>query len=366
MDKKRVVYYDFARVFAIISISFNHAVNRTFDNYTDTQLEYETQEWSLTLIKTCVTVFSRIGVPVFLMLTGALILSKQFETRDDVKHFFLHNWLRLLIAVEIWLANYFWFIYYQSPDTILSGMSRKELIIQFVSTLLFVNQTTEGLMWYMNMLIPLYTLLPVLAVFVNKGYLRYLSFPAFFTLFVVVFVYDISRILALTDYEIEIMTILYPPLTYFAVYVIVGFALSRGVLAKVPGFLIFIIAVASYALAVRYQLWFYKGPSNDLVSYDSIPLMLCSMATFDLFRRADGRIMYFFRGILSHISRRCLGIYFVHIVVMEMLNWNWDFTGWDPVNKMLFLEGVSLAGGLLIVEILGIIKPIRKYVLLVK
>lgn len=38
--KKRTLYLDVARVAAIVSISLNHAVNRTFQNYQGQQEEF--------------------------------------------------------------------------------------------------------------------------------------------------------------------------------------------------------------------------------------------------------------------------------------------------------------------------------------
>ena len=366
MEKERVAYFDYARVFAIISISLNHAVNRTFDNYEDTQAEFLSMEYSLQVIKASVSVFSRIGVPIFLMLTGALILSKKFETKEDVRRFYIHNWLRLVIAVEIWLAIYFWFIYYYNPEPILRDLLPEELHFKFISTLLFIDQTSEGLMWYMNMIIPLYTLLPVFAVFVNKGYLKYLWGPVAFTLFVTVVVYDYTRYLSLTYPEDIFTTHLYAPLTYFSVYVIGGYAISKGKLSDFPWIVVLAVNVALFYVAVKYQLFFYESPSNALVSYDSVPLMLCAFTTFELFRRADGTVMQWFGWVMAHLSRHCLGVFFVHIIIMELLNWTYDFTGMDLVRKMIFLEVVSLVGAFIIVEVLSLIGPIRKHLFLVK
>ena len=41
MDKKkRILWLEAARVFAIIYVSLNHEVNRTYDNYINTALEF--------------------------------------------------------------------------------------------------------------------------------------------------------------------------------------------------------------------------------------------------------------------------------------------------------------------------------------
>lgn len=366
-DQKRIVFYDYARVFAIISISFNHAVNRVFDNYHDTQAEFLATSYDLQVIKAAVTVFSRMGVPFFLMLTGALILSKSFETKDDIKRFFRHNWLGILIATEIWLFLYYWFYYYLCPGTYLLYFTRKELILRLISTMLFVNQATEGLMWYMNMLIPLYTLLPVIAVFIHKGYGKYLKYPLFFTFFVTVFTYDYARYLSVADPEAVFVTELYAPLTYFMIYVVAGYYISQGLLSKIRPWILFLFLFAGlYYAAIRYQLWYYEGDYNHLVSYDSIPLMLSIFPLFELFRRVFRRGIRFLNAIITHISRRCFGIYFVHIIIMELFNWHYDFSAWEPLHKMFFLQAVSVIGALVVIDILSIIKPIRKYAFVIK
>jgi surface polysaccharide O-acyltransferase-like enzyme len=70
---KRVYWLDFARVFAIISITLNHTVNRTFD-MDDTISEFNELPLGLFVFKAFIQIISRIGVPIFLMITGSLLL----------------------------------------------------------------------------------------------------------------------------------------------------------------------------------------------------------------------------------------------------------------------------------------------------
>lgn len=74
-NKNRIYYLDIARVIAIISITLNHAVGRSFDLHNDTMLEYNTLPLYLTVIKTVAYIFSRIGVPLFLMISGGIDLT---------------------------------------------------------------------------------------------------------------------------------------------------------------------------------------------------------------------------------------------------------------------------------------------------
>lgn len=85
--KKRESYLDYARVFAIISISCNHAITRAFSVYDTTYEEFLAYPKIVSLFRSIIYVFSRMGVPVFLMITGALLLNKKIETKEDVLRF---------------------------------------------------------------------------------------------------------------------------------------------------------------------------------------------------------------------------------------------------------------------------------------
>ena len=61
----RSYYLDIARAIAIISISMNHAVNRTYDNYFGQMEEFLESSYLSSLLKSVATVFSHLGVRRF-------------------------------------------------------------------------------------------------------------------------------------------------------------------------------------------------------------------------------------------------------------------------------------------------------------
>ena len=73
----RSYYLDIARTIAIISISLNHAVNRTYDNYFGQMAEFLESSYLSSLLKSVATVFSHLGVPLLLMISGALLLNNR-------------------------------------------------------------------------------------------------------------------------------------------------------------------------------------------------------------------------------------------------------------------------------------------------
>ena len=111
----RVYWLDVARVVAILSITLNHAVNRTYHNYSGQMEEYLNSSLTSSLLKTVTTVFSHLGVPLFLMISGALLLGKRMETEGDFRRFYRHNLLGLLVTSEIWYAVMYWFLVLCTP-----------------------------------------------------------------------------------------------------------------------------------------------------------------------------------------------------------------------------------------------------------
>ncbi len=79
----RKYYLDLARAVAILSITLNHAVNRSYDNYYYQQAEFQSIALWDSAFKAIITVFSHIGVPLFLMISGALLFTKRMDSGND-------------------------------------------------------------------------------------------------------------------------------------------------------------------------------------------------------------------------------------------------------------------------------------------
>ena len=93
---------DVCRTLALILISLNHAVNRAYSVYENQVEEFYSLSLGSTVFKTVTLVCSHVGVPLFLMIIGELILRKSFDDGQDIKMFYRHNLIGLLITTEIW------------------------------------------------------------------------------------------------------------------------------------------------------------------------------------------------------------------------------------------------------------------------
>lgn len=365
--KQRKVYLDVIRVFAIISISLNHAVNRTYDNYGNQQAEYMISSAISTLIKTVVSVFSRIGVPLFLMITGVLILNKTFQTSKDLKKFYTHNILHLFITTEIWYCIMYWFIVFCNPEvTVLKDEGFLSAVLEMLKTMLFLNQRTLGSMWYMPMILCLYLMLPFWAVIIKKFDARYVCFPlvVVFLNFMVLPSLNTFRMFQGQDWLTTTLNVGDLPSVYL-IYILVGFWLGNGGLSKLKDWMILTLALTSFGSCCAYQYYAYSMPTNYLVAYSSPGILFTAMFVFAYIKRKE-KCFVRFKEVFAYFSKISFAIYFVHILIMEFLNWNFGFQNMHLCFKMILLEVASILGSILIIVVLSKNKICKKYLFMIK
>lgn len=84
IKKNRIIYLDIARTFAIILVVLCHSVTLIY--------KMNLQEWNLIslnakIFKTIIFTLGRMGVPLFLFLTGYLLLNRKYDNDADIKNF---------------------------------------------------------------------------------------------------------------------------------------------------------------------------------------------------------------------------------------------------------------------------------------
>ena len=140
---------DIIRTVAITTVIFLHA---TADLTVPQMDQFEIIRWSVNDIYQSI---GRICVPLFVMLSGALLL--QPEKNDTLVSFFKKRWARIGMPWIFWGAAYF---------------AWNSLVLQNPFTL---NTVAQGILtgpyynfWYLYMLVGLYLLTPVLRILLRK------------------------------------------------------------------------------------------------------------------------------------------------------------------------------------------------------
>lgn len=358
----RQFYLDVARVLAILSISLNHAVNRSYDNFTNQMQEFLEISLASTILKTVVTVFSRVGVPLFLMISGALLLNKRIENGQEVKRFYKHNLLSLLITTEIWYFLMYWFILLLHPGNhTLETEGFGGAVLGLFKTMLFIDQTAFDSMWYMPMILCLYTTIPFAVIVKEKVPARYLCLPLALVFLRTMLLPMVNAFRSFQG-QAQLSSILRDSnlCSMYYLYIFAGYWVSREKLSKMRNWMVLTAASLLFAVCCALQFYAYQQPENYLLNYDFPALLLCAVFLFEALRRFS-HLFARLKVAITALSKMCFGIYFVHILIMSLLVWYMSFSGWHRSVKLLFLEAVSVIGSIVIIAILSKMRACRKY-----
>lgn len=361
MSDKRKFYLDAARSIAILSISMNHAVNRTYENFEFQYYEYIKIPHISTLIKVIAIIFGHIGVPLFLMISGALLLHKSISDEEGVKKFYRHNFLPLFVTTEIWYIIMYWFIVRFEPNAEQTGIQG------MFSTILFINQTTMDSMWYMAMILCVYLIIPLLCIVVQR-----VSWKAFALPITIIFVHDmlIPTIhsyfkLEYIDMRVHFALRADHLFSKYLLYLLAGYWVSCGGLKKLKNRVILAGSILPFIGCCAFQYYGCTRPVEFAMDYDFPLLLVCTVFLFELIRRYAYLVKRLERPI-TYLSKISLGIYFVHILIMSLLEWYLDYSSWYRPVAMLFLEAVSIGGSIIIIAVLSKIPVLKRYLFLIK
>ena len=260
----------------------------------------------------CFTV-GRIGVPIFLLITGYLFLDRFFNEGDS-KKFWKSNWMHLILCTQ------FWFLLY---DIFLIYCQRVSLTFyDILQDIFFLNKVQMSHVWYMPVIIGLYAFIPFVAnaIHVLKTWKNHNLFliPIFFFIIVLFFYPTISVIIKNTEPNSRVLTNQinagYSGGIY-GLYLIFGWLIKDGLLRQIKSIWLIVIFVVSCIVAVWIQIWSYQNGIGYNIWYDSPMLLVSSMSIFELFSRTKNNENKF----TTFLSGNAFGIYLIHFPIKLIL-----------------------------------------------
>ena len=360
----RIYWLDVARVIAVISITLNHAVNRSYCIYSRQLEEFTSIPIASTVFKTVIYIFSRLGVPIFVMISGALLLKKDIKTEKDVTNFYKHNLLRLLITSEIWVFLYSCYNEFYVKSA--AGRSILDIIYDFVLNQLFINQDIFTGAWYLAMILCLYLLVPYISMLKDKISLKTASILLGAVFFISYCIPTLGGLYKITNHGRVFFGVNeYADIcSMYVVLLIIGYWLSNGGMKKLSNGIVIAGFILTFLGNCAFQFYVFSMPVDYHIDYHFVGVFVCAVFLFELIRR-KGDLLKFASRPVTYLSRISFGIYLVHIVIMALLIKN----GPLPINRaerLIFLEGVSFIGSIIIIAPLSKIPFVRKYVFMIK
>ena len=294
----------------------------------------------------------RWGVPVFLMLTGALLLNRK---KDLTPRMCLVKYVRrILFAVLLFGAAYA-FVLHIGTDGALRALLKAPWYA--------VTGRTADHLWYCFILIGIYLILPVLKAFTDNA-------PRSWVFYVLVSVFVMGMAVPTVNRLFSLHVPFNIALTYPVFYVLCGYYMDRYRNSRYRLLLLF--GFLTLLLAVGILAWRDPALETSRFDYNSPVTALSAVCLFGLFfgkeneaagtRSGSARI----KKWLWRIDRLCFGVYLIHPVFIQGLYrivrlTTMHFHHYRLGTVLVFLIVTALS--FLSCALLRLIPPMRKYVL---
>ena len=295
INKGRIAYIEAIRCIALFFVVLAHVVAIPVQKWSgETGVEYG-------LYVICYAI-GNFGVPLFLMITGTLLLQRDKNiTLDKLFHKMLP---RILVPLVVWGFIFACLeIYFETHSINFSMIPDAVLRV--------LNKESWGHLWYLYMLIGVYLFLPVLKVMANNLSEKFHLYLCI-VLFILGYVFPQINILFGTTITVNAPL----PLCHFAC-VWYGYCINRFGDRKRVKQVIYGFGTISILVLVIFSLFSGHGQYSVLARYDGPFVVgasaLIYLVVFQLLK--DGQIP----KILLLLADCSFGIYLLHPVIMNVL-----------------------------------------------
>jgi len=302
--KNRLIHFDLLRIIAAFSVVMLHCAAQFWYTIPVTQTEWK--------IANCYDGLFRFGVPIFVMISGALFLGRDV----DIKRLYKHNILHLLTVYLVWTVAYGLFE--------CRNYSLEENALEII---VFEILGGSYHLWFLPMLISIYMLLPVLRVWIRNAEKKLIEY--FLVLFIV---FKIGRetlwILQKTDVVRFLVDLfddseLMMACSYIG-YFVLGYYIVHIGIPKKWHKLIYAAVIPAAVLNIvldNYMSLKVNQPSGLI--YDSFGMFtfVIVVALFLFFTEVMSKIRYsdFAGKLICEVSKATFGIYVLHIGWIDVL-----------------------------------------------
>ncbi len=302
---QRTFYFDVLRILATIAIIFIHCSPYPIDNYRSTAFGWK-------VIYCCI---SRWGVPIFVMISGALFLS----AKSSIKKIYKKNILRIATSLI------FWSVLYAVIREICFGYGKINMVIE--------SLYGHYHMWFLFMILGLYMLVPFFRKIVeSESLMKYFLILSF--IWSVAIPQLVSLLSLISSVSSDILNTfaskfrLNFSLSFLFVY---GYFLNRKEISKTCRKRIYIIGSLALVMMIIGTLFvsIKTNENNEILQgYMSILALCFSTGVFVFFKYTSfDNIGEKVSHIISMLSKYSFCAYLIHPLVIELsILWGWKFS----------------------------------------
>ena len=289
--KERIFYYDLLRAFAIIAVIICH-VDHFFGPLTST---------TQIIAQMTFHDIGRIGVPIFLMISGALLLNREYP---DLTQFLKKRFARIIYPFVFWIILILAQLYYLNYNTTFMWK-------------VFIGE--PSITWYFWVLIGIYLFIPVINSFVKEyGEKGVEYFLAIWFITMILKTFNAYPLWANFDLNLFAGYIGYPLLGYYLANK--KFSISDGKVCILG------LATLLVSLAVFVYLNYHSSTYISLI-YQNVPIIFMGAGLFifikylDKLNKFDSIKNNFIGKTINSLSLYSYGMYFSHVIVVKFLSY---------------------------------------------
>ena len=327
---KNYAWADYLRVFATCSVVFLHSAAPGV-NLPLGSINYWVSHLSDSAVRAC--------VPLFIMLTGALILPNEKTLLNYLKK----RISRIVLPFIFWSIIYIVYNYYTKQQSLeaLNGLFAK---LKFVYYNLQVGASYH--LWYVYTIIGIYLFIPIISRWISTATAEekvYFLLIWCATLF--------------ANYPFVAKFIIAIDLRYFSGYIgylVLGYYLAHLQIKRATGVRLSILAITTGFLITLLATHHINQQSNCFIGtyyeYLTPNVLLMAAGVFYLFRISSWNPI---SGIPKFISRNSYNIYLCHLLILELLK-KYNITGFTinpiigiPIMTIICLTLASLSAWLI-------------------
>lgn len=343
--ESRKLQVDILRILAAFSVVVLHSAAQFWNVLPVTGIEWK--------IVNAYDACFRFGVPVFVMISGALFLDP--ARKLDVGRLYRHNILRLVVIYVLWSGIYGLFSCCLKDS---GSLTWKQVLVSMAGGQIHL--------WYLPMLVGIYVLLPVLCSWILHAGTQNIQY--FLLLFVVLQILRTTAMVLVeseTFQQILALGEIQMACSYLGYFVWGYYIMHVGIPEKYHRYL-YLSVLPSMALNILISNWqtARNGVADGRI-YDSYGLFtfLITTAVFLFFmnrgkKRTYGRVS---RAVIPEVSRATLGIYLTHVGIMDLLKLLGIHSLMVPVVGVPLLALVVFALGYMVSALLRRIPAVGRY-----
>lgn len=301
--KNNIFYFDILRALATLAVITIHVNTPVMNMNYGKNMEY----WWIGLI---INNLVRFVIPIFLVISGATLLTKEYQLID----FYKKRFSRVFIPFLFWLPAYWLFRWcmlrsWERPQTF-------DDIIRWGSTL-FVREGVSIHLWFVYMILFLYLFMPFIGKFLRKTNQKIIA--------VILIIWLLFNTLQSFGFlKIESESILFKKLFVYSLYVgylVLGYFLHTFKPNFQPSRKLAIslyFATVIIAVFTTHFLSLQNGKQTlTIMGSFTINTFFQTVAIYYMFKNRDFKNKAI-RLLIQYISNYSFGIYFVHIMVISL------------------------------------------------